>query len=300
MVQSHGGYLTVRFTLCEVDTTTGPVELPPTMWRRDDVRAALNARDVAALLRFVQQHAGISQARIATAVALGQGRINEIMNRKREVTRLDVFERIADGLTMPDHARALLGLAPKRAVEAGVLTGHAEISSVYASQADIAGEMRRRATSSTEVQILAVRVLGLIALNDSLLRGPLTTRTTPVRVWVLLLDPEAPVAEIRAREITESADAFRAGIRLSLTRLAELREHPLVSLEVRLYEELPTWRIIGFDDVLYLSAFSPSYEGHRSGVYKLTAAADGVLHAGFRRQYDDLWRRARRVGGEQR
>lgn len=51
--------------------------------------------------------------------------------------------------------------------------------------------------------------------------------------------------------------------------------------------------MLRFDDTLYLSAFGASSEGHRSGMYKLTAAANGVLHAGFLRQYDDAWRRAR-------
>ncbi|MFD0686827.1 helix-turn-helix domain-containing protein [Actinomadura fibrosa] len=278
------------------DARYGPIELPTRAWALDDVRAALTSRDVSAILRAAQQHAGVTQSRLAIATGLGQGRTNEIVNGRRTVVRLDVFERIADGLTMPDHARALLGLAPRRAAEAPAVTGHAEIATVYPSQADVAREMRQRAATASAVDILAVRVLGLVALNDSLLRGPLTGRDTPVDVRVLLLDPDAPSAVVRAEEITESVESFAAGTRLSLARLAELYTHPRVRLEVRLYDELPTWRMVAFDDVLFLSAFSAAHEGHRSGGYKLTASEDGVLHAGFRRQYDDMWRRARRPG----
>lgn len=46
------------------------------------------------------------------------------------------------------------------------------------------------------------------------------------------------------------------------------------------------------DDTLYLSAFGKWSEGHRSGMYKLTAAANGVLHAGFLRHFDDVWDRS--------
>lgn len=53
--------------------------------------------------------------------------------------------------------------------------------------------------------------------------------------------------------------------------------------------------MLRFDDVLYLSAFSASAEGHKSGMYKLTAAANGVLHTGFLRQFDAAWQQARRV-----
>jgi hypothetical protein len=53
--------------------------------------------------------------------------------------------------------------------------------------------------------------------------------------------------------------------------------------------------MLAFDGILYLSAFAAASEGHRSGMYKLTAAADGVLHAGFLRHFEDMWRRARRA-----
>jgi hypothetical protein len=149
------------------------------------------------------------------------------------------------------------------------------------------------------VDILAVRVLGLMALNDSLLRGPLTARHAPVEVRVLLLDPDSPSTAIRAAEIGESPESFTAGIRLSLARLAEFRNHPHVTMQTAVYDALPTWRMLVFDGTLYLSAFGVSAEGHRSGMYKLTAAGDGVLHAGFLRQFDDIWRQAHMETGRQ-
>jgi hypothetical protein len=112
-------------------------------------------------------------------------------------------------------------------------------------------------------------------------------------VRVLLLDPDSPAAAVRAGEIGESPDSFGAGIRLALARLAEFADHPFVRLRTALYGSLPTWRMLVFDGTLYLSAFASSAEGHRSGMYKLTAAGDGVLHAGFLRQFDDMWRQAR-------
>jgi transcriptional regulator with XRE-family HTH domain len=54
----------------------------------------------------------VSQARLATATGIGQGRLNEIINGHRQVARLDVLERIAGGLAMPDYAQVLFGLAP--------------------------------------------------------------------------------------------------------------------------------------------------------------------------------------------
>ena len=109
----------------------GPVSMPDREWRKPEIRHALRDRDAGNLLSLVQKHAGVSQARLATATGIGQGRLNEIINRHRQVARLDVLERIAGGLAMPDNARVLFGLAP---VHAETLTGHAEISRVASHQ----------------------------------------------------------------------------------------------------------------------------------------------------------------------
>ncbi len=79
----------------------GPVSMPDREWRKPEIRHALRDRDAGNLLSLVQKHAGVSQARLATATGIGQGRLNEIINGHRQVARLDVLERIAGGLAMP-------------------------------------------------------------------------------------------------------------------------------------------------------------------------------------------------------
>jgi transcriptional regulator with XRE-family HTH domain len=96
--------------------------MPDREWRKPEFRHALRERAAGTLLSLVQKHAGVSQARLATATGIGQGRLNEIINGHRQVARLDVLERIAGGLAMPNDARVLFGLAP---VHADTLTGHA-------------------------------------------------------------------------------------------------------------------------------------------------------------------------------
>jgi len=273
-----------------------PVDMPGDAWRAPGIRQALRARDVAELLRLVQKETGASQARMAAAAGFGQGRFNEVFNKHRKVTSLEGLERIAAALAMPDDARVLFGLAP---AHAGSLAGHAEISAVYATQAEAARDLREHAATAAAVDILAVRALGVVGLNDSLLRGPLLDgRETPAAVRVLLLDPDSPAVAVRAAETGESPEGFAAGIRLALARLAELEEHPLVQVRTAVYDALPVWRLMAFDSVMYLSAFSAAAEGHRSAMYRLTAAADGVLHAGMSRQFGDMWRRARHVSGK--
>jgi transcriptional regulator with XRE-family HTH domain len=73
---------------------------------------ALADRDMGRVFRLVRQYAGASQTRLAIACGMTQGKISDIMRDVQRVAALDVFERIADGLNMPDDARIALGLAP--------------------------------------------------------------------------------------------------------------------------------------------------------------------------------------------
>jgi transcriptional regulator with XRE-family HTH domain len=95
------------------DSAFGPPAIPPQFWARPDVRSALISHDVGAVFRLLRQHTGISQTRIGTAVDMAQGRVSNIELGKQHIAGAAVFARIADGLNMPDHARASLGLAPR-------------------------------------------------------------------------------------------------------------------------------------------------------------------------------------------
>jgi len=91
-----------------------PPAIPADFWARPDVRDALRQRNIGGLLRLLRKWAGLSQTRIATATGVAQGRLSEYATGKHMVTAVNVWERVADGLEMPDAARAFLGLAPRQ------------------------------------------------------------------------------------------------------------------------------------------------------------------------------------------
>jgi hypothetical protein len=126
--------------------------LPDWAWKRPEVRQALRERDVATLLQATQQYSGASQGRIAAATGLLQGRVSEIIHRARTVTTLELFERIAHGLGMPDDARMLLGLAPCHPAGLDHLSasGRAEILAVYPSQSSAMTDMRGLASNARD------------------------------------------------------------------------------------------------------------------------------------------------------
>lgn len=130
-----------------------PPAIPPAFWERPDVCQALRQRDIGALFRLLCQYTGLSQMRIATAVGLGQGRISEIINGIRNIRDAKVFERIADGLNMPDHARLLLGLSPRQIPARTPARGSAPASS--GQDADLL----RQITAAGRIDGTVVRVL---------------------------------------------------------------------------------------------------------------------------------------------
>ncbi|WP_030245913.1 helix-turn-helix domain-containing protein [Streptomyces sp. NRRL S-350] len=280
-------------------TALEPIRLPDLAWQNEEVREALRRRDVSALFLYVQHHSGASQARLAVQVGMTQSRVNEIINGHRQVTKLDVFERVAAGLNMPDSARRLLGLAPRcsdrrEPGSAFDLAAFPEIVRVYSDQASAAAEIQRAARSAADLDVLAVRGLGLLALRDSLLRRHLDRADDPApRLRVLILDPDSAAAEHRAAEIGESCESLAGGIRLAEARLRELAE--IGHVEVYRYDVVPVWRIIRLDRTLYVGVFDTDWEGHESATYKVLPTPSGPLYRGWRRQFEVLLDGARRV-----
>jgi tetratricopeptide (TPR) repeat protein len=128
-----------------------PPAIPAGFWERADVRQALRNRDMGALFRLVRQYAGMSQIRIGTAVGLGQGRTSEIVNGLSEVAATHVFERIANGLDMPDSARVLLGLTPRQAAARTPVVSRASRSQD--------SELLRQITAARGIDTTVIRAL---------------------------------------------------------------------------------------------------------------------------------------------
>src|SRR5437868_12729613 len=91
-----------------------PIIIPDSLWQRPQMIQALTTRDIRILFHLLRQYTGASQTQIAIACGMSQGKVSETMKQGgRQVLTLEVFERIADGLHMPDTARMTLGLAPR-------------------------------------------------------------------------------------------------------------------------------------------------------------------------------------------
>ncbi|MFG2091171.1 helix-turn-helix domain-containing protein [Spirillospora sp. NPDC048824] len=91
-----------------------PIVIPESLWQRPQMTQALTTRDIRTVFHLLRQYTGASQTQIAIACGMTQAKVSETMKKGgRQILTLEVFERIADGLQMPDAARMTLGLAPR-------------------------------------------------------------------------------------------------------------------------------------------------------------------------------------------
>jgi transcriptional regulator with XRE-family HTH domain len=276
------------------------VKIPVWAWEREEIRDALRQRDAGAILRFAQQYGGASQSRIAAATGLLQGRVNEIVRGRRSVVRIDVFERIARGLHMPDNARLLMGLAPIGRVSSASaedLLGHPRVAAVSRTKPEAAGEIQAIAETAEVADVLAVRALGTIAMTDSLLRAPLTRpeREPKARVRVLVLDPKSPSLRCFAETVGETERFFSASLRFGEELLHELAEEGTVDLEVYRYRSRPVWRVVRLDNTLFVAAIGPRSESRARTVYRLAPTPPDAISLGFRGQLETLFTESERI-----
>lgn len=86
-----------------------PDRLPPGLISNPEMIAACRRRDFAAIFRLLKL-AGIYPSLIARACDMTPSRVGEVMAGKPRIEKIDVIERIADGLRIPGH---MLGLASR-------------------------------------------------------------------------------------------------------------------------------------------------------------------------------------------
>jgi transcriptional regulator with XRE-family HTH domain len=90
------------------------IVIPDSFWERPEVTKALRDRNIGRFFALVQQYTGASQTQIGMACGWSQGKISDLERGASEVKHLAKFEEIADGLNLPDPARIILGLAPRK------------------------------------------------------------------------------------------------------------------------------------------------------------------------------------------
>lgn len=163
------------------------------------------------------------------------------------------------------------------------------VLNVYPNQVAAESAISSALERARTLDVLSLRGLGLLGLRDSLLTSAILRRSGDLTIRVLLLNPQSKYVVERCREVSEDVGAIRNGILVACHGLSELKRTHSVSIEVRLYDAPPVWRLIFMDDRLFMSMFVNAMHGHNFPMSEVVYTGPLSLYSGFRKHFETLW-----------
>ena len=149
--------------------------------------------------------------------------------------------------------------------------------------------------SAKKVKILTIRGEKYFLGPKGLLYDLCTSkRTKDSTIEVLVLSPDSQhiTEELAGNLDHESAEEIREKMRIVFNYLNHLGGR-IKNFEVKCYDERPNFKILLFDDVLFVSSFAGGGPKNDHTAKMLQITQDGnPLFVGFERLFDDLWKRA--------
>ncbi len=175
----------------------------PELWRREDMRAVLWARDIATVYRLILEATGMSQHRLAALVGQAQSEVSEILKGRR-VKDVAVLERIADRLGIPRELMSLSAYGSDGTYCGGEVTVTGPPEGVSAEV------LRRHALALGGVAAFGAQIQGL---------GQLAELVSPASVPLPSRISGIHVVQVRnlTRSLGESAHAYGVDPQVSST-----------------------------------------------------------------------------------
>ncbi|MQY21406.1 helix-turn-helix transcriptional regulator [Nocardia macrotermitis] len=241
------------------------------------------ADELAREIKRLRLEIGLSQRALAAKIGYSRQYVPMAEWENSDLPSAELIRAIDTALCAGGELIALRARAGSRQ--------RAEISTTYPSQHEAAREIRDLTLDADTIDVMAIRGLGILGLNDSLLRDSLPAQA---KLRVLLMDPGSDAVATRAQAIGESAESFAAGIKLSIARIKELADAGR-PVEIYTYRHVPVWRIIRIDAVLFVSAFTTNREGHTSPTHRFEPNDQGVLHHAFVSTFEQAVSNATRI-----
>ena|SRR5947209_9277437 len=146
-----------------------------------------------------------------------------------------------------------------------------------------------------KVKILTIRgkkyFLGGMSLFYNLYQEK-RTKNLNFSVKVLVLSPESPhVTNELAQDIGQySAKQIKSNMETVLDVLKDFAKENK-NFEVRCYDETPNFKVLLFDDVMFVSAFTEPKNDRNAKMLRITREGT-PLFRGLEKHFDDLWKRS--------
>ena len=165
----------------------------------------------------------------------------------------------------------------------------------FMNQASCEPHIREAAHNAKKVKILTIRgEKYFLGPNSYLYHLCTSKRSKDSTIEVLVLSPDSKhISDDLASKLDhESAEEIRAKMRAVFHYLNLLAER-IKNFEVKCYDERPNFKILLFDDVMFVSSFAEDGPKNDHHAKMLQIKRDGnPLFLGFERFFDDLSKRS--------
>jgi hypothetical protein len=164
---------------------------------------------------------------------------------------------------------------------------------VYPNQLDCESKIREAFRKAKTVKILTIRGESYFAGSRSLLHDIcITKRGDDYSMQVLVLSPgSSHITEQLATSLSHtSADRTRRKMLNMLNYLRHLEDQNR-SFQMRCFDETPNFKILMFDDIMFVSVYIKPKNDHNTKMFRITRE-EPLLFTGLERNFDDLWKHA--------
>lgn len=151
--------------------------------------------------------------------------------------------------------------------------------------------LRDEFRNARKVKILTIRGEKYFGDRWSLFYEQYEKRIKNFSIKVLVLSPESRhITDELAREMGQhSAEVIKGKMHIVLDILRRFANENK-NFEVRCYDETPNFKILIFDDVMFVSAFTEPKNDHNAKMLRITRDAN-PLFRGIERYFDEVWER---------
>nr|HYT42485.1 hypothetical protein [Methylomirabilota bacterium] len=163
----------------------------------------------------------------------------------------------------------------------------------FASQERCEQHLREAFHSAKKVKILTIRGEKYFSGSRSLFYNLyLDKRTKNFRVQVLVLSPKSShITPDLAQDMGHpSAEEIKKSMEIVLDILTDFAKQNK-KFEVRCYDETPNFKLLLFDDVMFVSAFTEPKNDQNAKMLRITREGT-PLFSGLEKHFDDLWKRS--------
>ena len=176
-----------------------------------------------------------------------------------------------------------------------------EIHSMYQSQHESNKDIVDLVKQANEIDILTIRGLGIIGLNDAMLRKPIRSiGEKAIKIRVIMLSPSSNFVHERANEIGESYEVYKKALDLGINLVKTFKNETHHDVKIFLYDKRPCWRIIRIDNWYFVSVFDEHTEGHQANVYRIDGTKNGTLGKALKRHLEIMFTESKQdtsIGG---